>query len=590
MKGRQLDWAAVFSIGENQSMLKGTVTSLTNYERHNTTKLVLDGKHLSYVNSTNLPELLLGRLVHLEGSWKESQKVGKYFLVSSFSSHDMVETAIAEKPLAVRLLGKKHVLSETEEDNIKILGVILEHLFNAGQKTLAKKLASLPRPEVIAIKTNPHLLYLENSVTFEVAEIIAREAGSSDSIGRLNAAVSEILDQSYNSGKTSISLPTLVARIKELINTESDPAELKTVISKKVAIIDEASQVFIPKIFYLRQRTLDLVAKNRPSMNSHDDDQLDGLLGRMYTILTGAAGTGKTTHLRNVKAFLEGQGYTVALTALTGKAASILGDGAMTLHKLLGYGHGGFKVKSIKQDVVIVDEASMMDWYTAHTLYKTIGEGRVILSGDPNQLPPVKGGSVFEELIPLLPNVKLEKVHRFVGGESNIQVIQRKSIYDLLSATTTLALTMARKGENFQVLTPVLGSCIGTFNLNRILQGKLNPNGGQITAKYRMGDRVILTKNCYDKEAPAFNGQVGYIVDAEEAGPLYVKLDSGEVLPFTEAELELAYSLTVHKAQGSQFDKVIFVAPKSECGVFLDEKMMYTGNTRGKIKTYCIIC
>lgn len=568
-------------------MLKGIVTALKNYEDRNTSRLLINEKHLAYVQA-NLTEIIVGRRVQLEGSWKESQKIGKYFQASSYK---VIESKKKDLPLSIKVFGRKHSLTEIEEDNIKRLETILEYLIETEQKRVAKKIASLTPTEALNIKNNPHSLYLDNLVTFEVAESIARKTGTSDRPGRLNAAVSELLDRYYNNGCTFIPLPSLVADMLALLTTDVDETELQAVLNKKIAVINDEQQVFIPKIFYLREKTLAMVRANRPSMICHEDDNLDGLLSHMYTILTGAAGTGKTTQLRAVKAYLEEQGYKVALTAMTGKAASVLGDGATTLHKLLGYGYGGFSVKKVSQDVIIVDEASMMDWYTAHTLYKAAGEGRVILSGDPNQLPPVKGGSVFAELIPILPNVKLEKVHRFVGGAANIQVIQRASVYDLLSATTTLALSLTRKGESFQVLTPVLGTVIGTFNLNRILQGKLNPDGRKATEKYRLGDRVIVTKNCYDKEVPAYNGQVGYIIDAEENGEqLIVKLDNNEVLPFSDDEIELAYSLTVHKAQGSQFDKVIFVAPKSQCGEFLDEKMMYTGNTRGRIATYCLVC
>jgi len=228
----------------------------------------------------------------------------------------------------------------------------------------------------------------------------------------------------------------------------------------------------------------------------------------------------------------------------------------------------------------------MLDWHTAYALFKA-AKGHVILSGDPEQLEPVRGGSVFKELLDVLEVVEFDKVYRFTSGSPNISVIKRKNISELVSTVVALAVSMKRKREDFQVLTPVKGNIIGTHNLNHTLQEHLNYSGLQIDDKFRVGDRVIVTKNCYNKEVTAYNGQVGYITDIDDYN-IYVKLNNGITLPFRPDEIELAYALTVHKAQGSQWDKVIFVSPEPMYGDFIDERMRHTGLTRGRSETFVV--
>jgi exodeoxyribonuclease V alpha subunit len=494
------------------------------------------------------------------------------------------------KSLIERLFGKNFDPKETKEnkkvdENVSIMSDILIPLVNLNKKSTAKRIASKIRNPYDVID-NPYSLYLKGYINFCLADEISVGLEPIDSPNRIEAGIHHTLETLYDEGKSCIAIDQLICKIKDLIGVDITDDVIRNTKSS-IAIIEE-NLVYLPKIYFLRRKTLEILKNNPPTYHYHNDEHVNDLVGNKYVILTGPAGSGKSTILRKLYKESEFKEHLkIAVTALTGKAASLLGPNAQTLHSLLGFRKGGFTVKKLDYGIVIVDEASMMDWYVANSLF-TAAKGQVILSGDPNQLPPVKGGSVFAELLKILPVVELKKVYRFAGGENKVSIIKKKGIFDILNTTLTLAAFMAKKNDDFQVITPIKYSPVGTENLNIKLQSKLNPHGAVINGgKFRVGDRVIVTKNCYNKEVPAYNGQIGHITETE-FNNIYVKLQSGITLPFIEDEIELAYALTVHKSQGSQYAKVIFVSPNSVCGDFIDEKMEYTGTTRGEVETFVI--
>jgi len=552
--------------------LKGIITSIRRFDKGS--RLLVSEKQV-YIDRA-VPDFFLGMYVLLKGEWKKSPKSGKYFFADAL---DAVEPPVKED-IVIRLMGRRGAIDENIERNISILKATLEVLVDTGKKALAKKIVTFPIKKALRIQEDPYILYFKKMISSETAEIIAQKSllDLEDHTGRINAAVTEILKRSYDDGKNSIPLSVLEDNLRDFGIKDIDFQRIK-----KSAAVFDSGFAYIPKVYFLRKRTLELLNNNAPTLDFHVDKRIESLLSHRYVILTGPAGSGKTTLLKELKYL---GGFNVVLTALTGKAASVLGDNAQTLHSLLGYGNGGFKVKELPHDIIVVDEASMLDWHTAYALFKA-AKGHVILSGDPEQLEPVRGGSVFKELLDVLEVVEFDKVYRFTSGSPNVSVIKRKNISELVSTVVALAVSMKRKREDFQVLTPVKGNIIGTHNLNHTLQEHLNYSGLQIDDKFRVGDRVIVTKNCYNKEVTAYNGQVGYITDIDDYN-IYVKLNNGVTLPFRPDEIELAYALTVHKAQGSQWDKVIFVSPEPMYGDFIDERMRHTGLTRGRSETFVV--
>ncbi len=573
----------------DEPILSGIVTEIKLYNKFQTARIVLDKKLTAFVSKPINP-VLLGSRLSLVGHWKQSRKYGRVFWSDTYRLIDRNVGRKRNIPYLTRLFGKKQP-DDRAIQTAERLEAILRPLIDMGRKTLARKIALSVKPEdALDIRDNPYTLYFRKLIDFNMAEILAfleydiKKIVARDHPDRLNAAVREVLLEAYESGMSCLDMTDLKNRVMEKTAIDIDIDSIK-LIRKDVAVF-EYDHAYLPKIYYLRLKTLQRLSEGQEetSLMTYQNEDINTLLGHRYSILTGAAGTGKTTVIKQLSKLYDGD---VAITALTGKAASLYGDDSQTLHRLLGYGNKGFSVKSLNYDLVVVDEASMLDWHITFALFRA-AKGRVILAGDANQLPPVKGGSVFAELLAVLPVVTLEKVHRFIGGENNVVCYKRETDRQLIGSVISLSRKLKEAGEDFQVITPVKGDMIGTFRLNNILQKYLNPNGSLTIGQFRIGDRVIVTKNCYRKEVPAFNGQVGHIVEKDDERPrsVYVELQNGHTLPFYENEIDLAYCLTVHKAQGSQFNRVIFVSPESKYEEFIDDNMVYTGTTRGIKKTY----
>jgi len=305
-----------------------------------------------------------------------------------------------------------------------------------------------------------------------------------------------------------------------------------------------------------------------------------------YAVLTGPAGSGKTSLVRRLAEQASTAGQRVLLCALTGKAAAVLGEEAMTLHRALGYCRGRFLTRRLEADLVIVDEASMVTWPLVAATLAT-APGKVLWCGDGRQLPPIGGESVFAALLEHLPALTLQTVHRFlsVSGQcltAPVVSIPHTSVGRLLGTLYHL-IQAHREDGAVQVLAPVRHSTLGTAHLNTLLQQRLNPEGRSL-GLFRVGDRIIITQNWYETATPVYNGQIGLVVDGGE-GHLRVRLDSGLVVDVPESFVELAYALTVHKAQGSQYNVVIVIRPRW-LNTFVDERLVYVSRTRARQKTY----
>lgn len=341
-------------------------------------------------------------------------------------------------------------------------------------------------------------------------------------------------------------------------------------------------------------------------------------------VLTGGPGTGKTTTTLGIISAYQQAGCKIILAAPTGRAAKRMSEAAgmeaKTIHRLLEYkppeGYQKNEEHPLEGDVLILDECSMIDIMLMYNLLKALPEQMsLILIGDTDQLPSVGAGNVLRDIIASqrVPVVRLTQIfrqaqgsriimnaHRINRGESIDMRGGKESDFFFASKTTNqevvdtivqyCKMNLPRYYHvdpftDIQVLTPMQRGECGAVHLNQVLQEAMNPSriflrrGG---TQYRLKDKVMQIRNDYDKEV--FNGDIGTItkVDMEER-ELTVLFDDREVVyDVTELEeLSLAYAVTIHKAQGSEYPIVVMPFTMSHF-VMLQRNLLYTGVTRAK--------
>lgn len=346
------------------------------------------------------------------------------------------------------------------------------------------------------------------------------------------------------------------------------------------------------------------------------------MVSARFACVTGGAGCGKTTSLSFALDEMDRKGQSYRLAAPTGKAAKRMtettGRAAMTIHRLLGFRGTGFqhnRHNPLETTCVIIDEASMLDIELTAALLDAVDPNmtRVILMGDANQLPPVGPGFVFGDLVNsgVCPVARLTTLHRqAVESWINVaaQAVLRREMPDLhaqakdfrfvnvddaaqiIPAITNLITKVIplEYGSDAQVLIPQKPGAAGIIEANIALQAAVNPlaEGEKYYARkdgsqLRCRDRVIQTRNNYDLHV--FNGEIGQITDVAADHVVVDFPDHGEI-KFTldqARDLQLAYALTVHKTQGSEFPWIVFLCHHTHAHM-LSPQLIYTAMTRGK--------
>ena len=342
--------------------------------------------------------------------------------------------------------------------------------------------------------------------------------------------------------------------------------------------------------------------------------------------LTGGPGTGKTTIIKGILSVLKRAGCTVLLAAPTGRAARRLemaaGDKAQTVHRLLEYTVTGEFGKNaddlLETQAVIVDEASMLDIYLFYHLLEALPLGcRLILVGDVDQLPSVGPGSVLKDIIwcGKMPVVRLQEVfrqaevspivrnaHRINRGllpecaaDSDFSMTEFADEEMAAAYITDLYAAATKSGgwQSLQILSPMHKGPCGVQNLNSLLQDRVNPPSARKEeirqpggATLRLGDKVMQIRNNYEKDV--YNGDIGQIADisGKAVKVWYPERPDGEYVTYGDGEtdeLQLAYAMSVHKSQGSEYSRVVLALVPGHY-IMLQRNLLYTAVTRAREK------
>lgn len=353
-------------------------------------------------------------------------------------------------------------------------------------------------------------------------------------------------------------------------------------------------------------------------------DALRRALCSRVLVITGGPGVGKTTLVNSILTLLRAKKVKCLLCAPTGRAAKRLSETtgleAKTIHRLLEYQNGGFSKNAsnpLDCDLLVADETSMMDVHLMSKLLQALpARAHLILVGDVDQLPSVGPGAVLGDIIRSgrVPVVRLTEIfrqasssriivnaHRINSGQmpdaekdSDFFFIEREEAESVPATILELvAERIPRKWKldprrDIQVLCPMNRGSLGTVQMNRILQDSLNPkrNGDPVVEKFgwefRVRDKVIQTRNNYDKEV--FNGDIGEVLKIDDfEREVVIGFDGRDVVyDFNELdEVSLAYAITIHKSQGSEFP-VIVMPLAMQHFLLLQRNLVYTGITRGR--------
>ena len=521
------------------------------------------------------------------------------------------------------------------------------------------------------IRGNPYLLVDgELGVEFSTADKLALSMGmEGDDPQRIEAGLLFELAHNLDNGHTFLPRRKLLPATAQLIELEGETEALEDALEallERGEVIQETvaneEAVYLHDLCeaeqYVAFRLAEMARGEQVPPHGLDGliDRIQAEQGIVYApqqrqavelaaasqvmLLTGGPGTGKTTSLRGVLALFDQLGLETALAAPTGRAAKRLGElcgmEAATIHRLLETQYDPRSGRLVfardeddplRADAVIVDETSMVDILLMRGLLSALRpECRLILVGDPDQLPSVGPGNLFSDLIRsgVVPMVRLTEIFRQAAESAivrNAHGVNRGELPDLRdnkhdffflrrkdparAAETIVELVQTRLPQNMgippeqiQVLSPTRKRVTGTAALNRAIQEAVNPPAPDRPERrfgeyvFRQGDRVMQVRNNYDviwKDGlttgmGVFNGDIGRIVEVDNRSELITVDFEGRLVEYTPdmlGELEPAYAITVHKAQGSEYRAVI-LSVSDGAPVLLTRGVLYTAITRAR--------
>lgn len=524
------------------------------------------------------------------------------------------------------------------------------------------------------IKTNPYILYKFNKIEFLVIDKAAERLGlkpnnqerikegiiyyintqmknrgdlfvyKSDIINKLSLFLQNhgAFKEDLTLSEDEINLALKSLKANKRIDVDNNGNKIiyisfyKFVEDEIVRLLNKMINTQLPYLCYKKSIDnfiKDYEKKNNITLADKQKEALYMVASNKISILTGGPGTGKTQTINAVIKLHKSVNTNsiIELAAPTGRAAKrmteLTGMEAKTIHRLIGlnsFKEENSQLNEIDADLLIIDEASMVDAYVFYNLLSAIPEKtRLLIVGDYQQLPSVGPGLILRDLIDsnMIKTTALTEVfrqaqdsqivtnaHKIIGGNKNISLDIKKGdfyfidelmvnkINDKILKSIYRLLQLGYSMDEIQVLSVMNKGDLGVVQLNKNIQRMFNPaKKGKPEVKvgveraFRLGDKVMQTENNYDLEV--FNGEVGKIIGVKNEPIRELIVDFGDkIITYKNDaihELTLAYAITVHKSQGSEFDIIIMPIHKS-LNILLNRNIIYTAWTRAKKKVVCI--
>ncbi len=561
---------------------------------------------------------------------------------------DIIENDI-ERLNEVGGLGKRRInlLRENweKQKDIKEVMVFLQgHSVSAAYAV--KIYRTYGKASIQKVTNNPYCLADDIwGIGFKTADAIASKMGyENQDPRRCRSGILYALSQLSNDGHVFATEEQLIASATSMLEADADLLRnilAQMIVDEDVFVEDEA--IYLPPFYHAEKGSADKLCEliNHPSLKGsqldfgmttgkggieYDEIQLEAIhkaIESKVMVLTGGPGTGKTTTTQGIIAAYKSMGLDILLAAPTGRAAKRMSEAtgmeAKTIHRLLAFkpaeGYQRNEENPLEGDVLIVDEASMIDILLFYSLLKAVPANmRVVFVGDIDQLPSVGPGNVLRDLIDSekITVVRLTRIFRQAqtsrivmsahrinqgmypdvtnGKDTDFFFLENEDPQSVIEEVVNLVKNRLPKAyhetmNHIQVLTPMHRGEVGADNLNRALQEALNPEGPALKRGgyvYRQGDRVMQIRNNYDKDV--FNGDIGMVTDVDEEERMLTVNFDGKLVTYEVSELDevvLAYATTIHKSQGSEYPIVVIPILMSHY-MMLQRNLLYTAITRSK--------
>lgn len=556
-------------------------------------------------------ELYVKGFTPAEFNWrneKEIEIVGKYYNLTKSQSIKLFNALGPDGLLRGNLSEIQRVLGDKAMTKAEMVTANIEALLAKALGVTVKYAEAILRNHPrAAILEDPYLLLASGIEVVKVDTfcLLANLAPGNKYV-HCAARVREIAEQS---GNYTFSKQTLLNAATEAWGRQLSQQEAEALLAPDhFTLLSNGYRIHnttMANILFLKRYHKENVPSQSPTFDVNGQTHTElwaALQNGSMAVLSGPAGSGKTTSIFAMMDMLDHMGITYDLLATTGKAAirarDVTGREASTVHMALAR-------NKLEGDVVIVDESSMLDINLLATAIRTRPKAKWLLVGDDEQLPPIGPGMVYKELCRNTPGVRLTTIHRqAAGGEIlNLATAIRtgKGIKAALANIETKEMRDAEKIRAYlfttfshaQILTPTRNYKLGSQDLNepRSLKNKSQHSAigtqGQFFQAFKhtfgIGDRVIHTTNIYEGVTSVFNGEVGTVISANPQGMV---VDFGRLKykydKYTAMFVEHAWAMTIHKAQGSEFDDVVLVIPHGLRPNFLSKQLLYTAVTRAK--------